>query len=54
MVADFIAKLRGLNAKNSRNELSIEKFLAKNERQRRRSSRSWWVYTGALSAILPS
>lgn len=32
MSADFVAKLRGLDAKNSQNELSIEKFLTKSER----------------------
>ena len=31
MTADFVAKLRGLDAKNSQNELSIEKFLTKSE-----------------------
>ena len=31
MTADFVAKLRGLDAKNSQGELSIEKFLTKNE-----------------------
>ena len=31
MTADFVAQLRGLNAKNSQNELSIEKFLTKSE-----------------------
>lgn len=31
MAADFVAKLRGLDAKNSQGELSIEKFLTKSE-----------------------
>ena len=31
MSADLMAKLRGLGAKNSQNELSIEKFLTKSE-----------------------
>ena len=31
MIADFDAKLRGLNAKHSQNEPSIEKFLTKSE-----------------------
>ena len=29
--ADFVAKLRGLDAKNSQNELSIKKSLTKSE-----------------------
>ena len=33
MSAEFVAKLRGLDAKNSQTELSIEKFLIKNEEQ---------------------
>ena len=31
MTADFVAKLRALDSKNSQNELSIEKFLTKSE-----------------------
>ena len=31
MTADFVAKLRALDLKNSQNELSIEKFLTKSE-----------------------
>ena len=31
VTADFVAKLRGLDSKNSQGELSIEKFLTKNE-----------------------
>ena len=31
MTADFAAKLRGLDSKNSQGELSIEKFLNKSE-----------------------
>ena len=31
MTADFVAQLRGLNVKNSQNELSIEKFLTRSE-----------------------
>jgi alpha-1,3-glucan synthase len=31
VTADFVAKLCGLDAKNSQNELSIEKFLTKSE-----------------------
>jgi len=31
VTAEFIAKLRGLDAKNSQHELSIEKFLTKSE-----------------------
>ena len=31
MTVDFVAKLRGLDAKNSQGELSIEKFLTKNK-----------------------
>ena len=31
MTADFVAKLRGLDSKNSQGELSIEKFLTKSE-----------------------
>ena len=31
VTVDFVAKLRGLDAKNSQGELSIEKFLTKNE-----------------------
>ena len=31
MAAEFVAKLRGLDAKNSQGELSIEKFLTKSE-----------------------
>ena len=33
MSAEFVAKLRGLDAKNSQTELSIEKFLIKSEEQ---------------------
>jgi alpha-1,3-glucan synthase len=31
VTADFVAKLRGLDSKNSQSELSIEKFLTKSE-----------------------
>ena len=31
MTANFVAKLRGLDSKNSQNELSIKKFLTKSE-----------------------
>ena len=33
VTSDFVAKLRGLDAKNSQGELSIEKFLTKSEEQ---------------------
>lgn len=33
MTADFVAKLRALDSKNSQDELSIEKFLMKSEEE---------------------